>query len=441
MSLQIPSSPSDGASPSTHPPSPLTPQSISQSLSDVHADSNSSTIPPAPAGKRKPSRRANTAERRATHNAVERQRRETLNGRFLDLAALLPNLSQIRRPSKSSIVNSSIAHVHASRRHRLIAARELRALKAEADALRRELNDWRDRSGIPRAEEPTRGDGFSMVLSGEVEVIVLSTQEDEQNMDDDGEDDLHTRSSEEVEDVTHAVVNTIKRSQSPIPAPSPTSHQFVHNAPPLPVHQNGVIQAHPQQVTGAPQPPHVHTQFVHAHQHQHTAPPQHIASAEPLIATHQSPVSYENPAIIYGGYPPSQFGYGVPQSYANGQLPPHILDQLTPEVDQKTASAWYNHSTGQFTPPNSSGGPSPVNSPFGGIGGGLSGGFPIAHQLRYVENGIIGRERRASIGNRGSPIGSYELAGGVHLENVPRWRSEGLVGVPGPNPTAYSLIM
>ena len=33
--------------------------------------------------KRKSSRRANTAERRATHNAVERQRRETLNGRFL----------------------------------------------------------------------------------------------------------------------------------------------------------------------------------------------------------------------------------------------------------------------------------------------------------------------------------------------------------------------
>ncbi|KIO20237.1 hypothetical protein M407DRAFT_81803 [Tulasnella calospora MUT 4182] len=33
--------------------------------------------------RRKTSRRANTAERRATHNAVERQRRETLNGRFL----------------------------------------------------------------------------------------------------------------------------------------------------------------------------------------------------------------------------------------------------------------------------------------------------------------------------------------------------------------------
>lgn len=33
--------------------------------------------------RRKPARRANTAERRATHNAVERQRRETLNSRFL----------------------------------------------------------------------------------------------------------------------------------------------------------------------------------------------------------------------------------------------------------------------------------------------------------------------------------------------------------------------
>lgn len=80
MSVQIPSSPSTSSS--THPPSPLTPPSISQSPSDVNADSNSATIPPA-SGKRKPSRRANTAERRATHNAVERQRRETLNSRFL----------------------------------------------------------------------------------------------------------------------------------------------------------------------------------------------------------------------------------------------------------------------------------------------------------------------------------------------------------------------
>jgi hypothetical protein len=142
--------------------------------------------------KRKPSRRANTAERRATHNAVERQRRETLNGRFLDLAGLLPNLSQIRRPSKSSIVNSSIAHIHASRRHRLLAARELRLLKVEADTLRRELNEWRERSGIQRIEEPVRGDGFGIVLSAELEVIVGQDIEEEDE-DDYGPQDVHPR--------------------------------------------------------------------------------------------------------------------------------------------------------------------------------------------------------------------------------------------------------
>jgi hypothetical protein len=142
-------------------------------------------IAPSSGVKRKPSRRANTAERRATHNAVERQRRETLNGRFLDLAALLPNLSQIRRPSKSSIVNSSIAHIQASRRHRLIASRELKMLKFEADALRCELNEWRDRAALPRVEEPARDDGFAMVLTGELEVIqgIAIEEEDEEGED------------------------------------------------------------------------------------------------------------------------------------------------------------------------------------------------------------------------------------------------------------------
>lgn len=143
--------------------------------------------------KRKPSRRANTAERRATHNAVERQRRETLNGRFLDLAALLPNLSQVRRPSKSSIVNSSIAHIHASRRHRLLAARELRLVKLESDALRREVNEWRNRAGIPILEEPVRSEAFSMVISGELEVITgVQAEEEDDEMafgGYDGEDD------------------------------------------------------------------------------------------------------------------------------------------------------------------------------------------------------------------------------------------------------------
>ncbi|KAF8901982.1 hypothetical protein CPB85DRAFT_1227446 [Mucidula mucida] len=161
--MSLPNSPASDDS--NQPLTPTTPTLPLASPSDELPPPPHSAPVGGPGQKRKPSRRANTAERRATHNAVERQRRETLNGRFLDLAALLPNLSQIRRPSKSSIVNSSIAHVHASRRHRLLAARELRALKMEADALRREINEWRDRSGVPRVEEPVRGEGFGMVIS------------------------------------------------------------------------------------------------------------------------------------------------------------------------------------------------------------------------------------------------------------------------------------
>ncbi|EPQ57728.1 hypothetical protein GLOTRDRAFT_136618 [Gloeophyllum trabeum ATCC 11539] len=199
LSITPTSSPTSSASPETNPPhtpaSPTMPDSGSPAASSSSKESSASpnaTSAPAthhPNGqpiKRKPSRRANTAERRATHNAVERARRETLNSRFLDLAALLPNLSQIRRPSKSAIVNSSIAHIHAARRHRALAARELRVLKVETDALRRELNEWRDRAGLPRVEEPPRGEGFAIVASGEVEVLPapvgmeLGDEEDEE---------------------------------------------------------------------------------------------------------------------------------------------------------------------------------------------------------------------------------------------------------------------
>ncbi|KAG7442387.1 uncharacterized protein BT62DRAFT_380957 [Guyanagaster necrorhizus] len=175
--MSHPNSPASDNSDSSNPRTPTSPT--------LPLSPDAAAPPSIAPSKRKPSRRANTAERRATHNAVERQRRETLNGRFLDLAALLPNLSQIRRPSKSSIVNSSIAHVHASRRHRLLAARELRAMKMEADALRRELNEWRDRAAVPRVEEPVRGEGFGMIISGELEVLGVAGEE-EDYADEDG---------------------------------------------------------------------------------------------------------------------------------------------------------------------------------------------------------------------------------------------------------------
>ncbi|PVG01109.1 hypothetical protein CPB86DRAFT_692097, partial [Serendipita vermifera] len=173
-----------------------------------------STTNQAPASQQQPtkrsSRRANTAERRATHNAVERARRETLNGRFLDLAALLPNLAAVRRPSKSAIVNSSIALIHNQRRSRIIAARELRLIKTENDALRQELNEWRQRNSLPRVEEPPRSSDLIALLNLEEELednaeMMMNNRrafdlsegafEDDEYNDDDGDEQLSPESA------------------------------------------------------------------------------------------------------------------------------------------------------------------------------------------------------------------------------------------------------
>lgn len=281
LTLPVPSSPSSASADSPNAPqTPMSPHLVSTlalSPSDQSSAPSTANSSPGPAtstnpqGKRKPSRRANTAERRATHNAVERQRRETLNGRFLDLAALLPNLSQIRRPSKSAIVNSSIAHIHASRRHRAMASRELRLLKLEADALRRELNEWRDRANLPRVEEPVRSEAFSMVLSGEVEILTSIPGMDEEEEGEglgDNEDDMPIRAMppsvtcsipEETEDLSSMTAPTVKPPSNPFP------HGF------LPQH------------AGAPHLAHIF--------------PRPVSHGRPIIAQNMSNVSFENPAM------------------------------------------------------------------------------------------------------------------------------------------------
>ncbi|KAJ7757070.1 hypothetical protein B0H16DRAFT_677767 [Mycena metata] len=298
------SSASDGSSnsASTGPPrTPVLPDlplaTPLQSTDSKPSTSIISTSPTAPSGgvKRttKPSRRANTAERRATHNAVERQRRETLNSRFLDLAALLPNLSQIRRPSKSSIVNSSIAHINASRRHRLLAAQQLRLLKNETDALRHEVNEWRMRAGVPGVEEPRRPDGFGVILSGELEFEAGDMMEGEEGEEEDdyaagdvygGRQYVGGQSyTEEPEEFIHAQqqqqVELMAQQQQPFVAPE------MHIPHPHP---------HPQPMTiaiGAPLP----LQRNHSH-----SPPHYAASpmiASPTVST--PPDSWNAHAVVY----------------------------------------------------------------------------------------------------------------------------------------------
>ncbi|CAG8649914.1 5488_t:CDS:2 [Funneliformis caledonium] len=96
----------------------------------------------------------NSAERRANHNAVERARRECLNTKFQELAHALPSLAQVRRPSKSIIVQKSLEFIYNARKK----DEEMRSLRNENDHLRKEVNRLRDRLGLdplPPLEEST----------------------------------------------------------------------------------------------------------------------------------------------------------------------------------------------------------------------------------------------------------------------------------------------
>lgn len=127
---------------------------------------------PKPFPKTKPRKRVNTAEKRHQHNAIERQRRETLNGKFLSLARLLPSLASHRRPSKSAIVNGSIAHLTYQRAQRLLAAKLLRRLCAEHDELLNEVNEWRNANDYaPKIGNPAWCEEVDAVCSVEKEVF------------------------------------------------------------------------------------------------------------------------------------------------------------------------------------------------------------------------------------------------------------------------------
>lgn len=88
-------------------------------------------------------RNAHMAEKRAYHNATERARREVLNTRFQELAQSLPSLSNVRRPSKSVIVNHSLQFVKEIKRKVEIKDRALKSLRARNAQMVGEVNRLR----------------------------------------------------------------------------------------------------------------------------------------------------------------------------------------------------------------------------------------------------------------------------------------------------------
>ncbi|KAF8849550.1 hypothetical protein BDZ45DRAFT_229851 [Acephala macrosclerotiorum] len=117
--------------------------------------------------------RSFTADERATHSVIEKQRREALNANFIDLARLVPALAPVHRLSKSLIVSESINHLQAQREMCLAAASELQSILAENIQLVAEVNSWREQYGVGiglRSAKPV-GDAVQALLKVDQQVF------------------------------------------------------------------------------------------------------------------------------------------------------------------------------------------------------------------------------------------------------------------------------
>ncbi|KAJ2158222.1 hypothetical protein GGF46_003934 [Coemansia sp. RSA 552] len=96
---------------------------------------------------------ADHAQRRATHNAIERARRESLNGQFQDLASAVPALIHVRRPSKATIVEKSLDYIRTFKDHLGNRDQYIKKLQLRNLALHDEVNRLRSQLGLEPLSE------------------------------------------------------------------------------------------------------------------------------------------------------------------------------------------------------------------------------------------------------------------------------------------------
>lgn len=133
--------------------------------------------------------RSFTAEERASHRIIEKQRREALNESFLvrhtkasclclfvlsfpclltsvsqELARLIPALAQAQRLSKSLIVAEGATRLRTQRKLCLEAATGIQTLLQENHEILTELNGWRLQNGHPEREAPATSEAIMDLL-------------------------------------------------------------------------------------------------------------------------------------------------------------------------------------------------------------------------------------------------------------------------------------
>jgi len=168
--------------------SPASPKN--EITASIHSQTVRIQAPSGTKSKSKPRKRVTTDEKRSQHNAIERARRNTLNGRFTTLGRLIPSLASHRNPSKSAVVNGSIGHLTYQREQRLLAAKIFRRICPEHDALLAEVNHWRKMYGQPLKEGASAWTSeVDEICSVDKEVFgTFDTMEGDDDDNDDGND-------------------------------------------------------------------------------------------------------------------------------------------------------------------------------------------------------------------------------------------------------------
>lgn len=296
-------------------------------------------------------------------------------------------------------------------------------LKLEADALRRELNEWRDRSGLPRTEEPVRGEGFQMIMSGEVEILSAGPIEEEDG-DEYGDDD-YGHPGPMPSSAPHGVQGMSDDQED-------MRHPFAHS-----VHHGGHPAAHMGQ----------HHQQAHHGLHLQTILPRPTiggGAPSPMIVQSPNTVSFENPAM------------------ASMYDPPHMQAQqpsFFPSEAPTNKWGMYGQPQQQFTPPASSHGVVPSQQHYGSYarqqqyqqqqhghqGRGMYGspvpldnddassvGSAAGHSPIPGAGAIAKRERSGSMGSVGSN-GEMPVMGrrNTGAGSPAGWDAEGMVGMNG----------
>ncbi|KAI9593657.1 hypothetical protein BDF19DRAFT_424278 [Syncephalis fuscata] len=176
-------------------------------------------------------RNATNAQKRANHNAIERARRECLNSKFQELAHSIPSLSQVRRPSKSVIVQKSLEYIYSSKQRTDARERHLRSVKNENVSLREEVDRLRRALGLsplperPRTASPEPEENFDSVdiartashdSNGAAKHAYMSHDDDDEDNDD-------------IDDTTGRSLSSLVSPQSHGPA-TPTTGIFPSSA-------------------------------------------------------------------------------------------------------------------------------------------------------------------------------------------------------------------